>query len=303
MNASAGRGRVAVLMGGPGEEREVSLRSGANVADGLRTAGFEVTEIRVDTDALPHLPEVDAVFIALHGRFGEDGQVQELLDARGIPYTGPGAEASRLCFDKIATKRRLDDVGIPTPAWTALDRADAPPPLAAPLVVKPARQGSSIGMTIVQDLAAWPAALAEALRFPGPALAEAFVPGRELTVGVVGDEAFPVVEIRPRQGVYDYTSKYTAGLTDYLAPAPLPPEVADRCRHWALETFRATGCTGMARVDFRWPESGEPQVLEINTIPGFTATSLLPKSAAAGGLGFADLCARVVDLARAAVPV
>lgn len=287
--------RIAVLKGGVSGEREVSLRSGAAVAAGLREAGYAVTEVDVTTRAVTLPPGTDAVFIALHGEFGEDGAVQALLDGMGVPYTGSDAASSRAAFDKIMTKERLVAAGIPTPAFAVLQDG-ARPQLPLPAVVKPACQGSSIAIHCVRREAEWAAACADAGRF-GRSLVEAYVPGRELTVGVVGDEAFPVGEIIAPDAWYDYDAKYISDTTQYIFPADLEADVAQHCREMALETFRVMGCRGLARVDFRLPPGGEPTVLEINTIPGFTATSLLPKGAAAAGIGFDELCARILALA------
>jgi len=286
---------VAVLKGGVSAERDVSLRSGAAVANGLREAGYKVTEIDVTGRALS-LPEgTDAVFIALHGDFGEDGGVQKILDGMGVPYTGSGVAASHASYDKITTKEHLVAAGVPTPEFKVVnDSENSPLPL--PVVVKPACQGSTIGIHCVREPGEWAAACADA-QTHGRALVEAYVPGRELTVGVVGDLALPVGEIIAPDAWYDYDAKYTSGKTEYIFPAALDEEVAQRCRELALETFRVMGCSGFARVDFKLPESGEPTVLEINTIPGFTETSLLPKGAAAAGIGFAELCKRIVELA------
>lgn len=287
--------RVAVLKGGVSAEREVSLRSGAAVAKGLREAGYRVTEVDV-TDRTLVLPEaIDAVFIALHGHFGEDGEVQAILDDMGVPYTGAGVAASRAAFDKIVTKDRLCAAGIPTPEYRVLD-GEAASPLSRPVVVKPACQGSTIGIHCVREPGEWAAACADAARH-GRALVETFIPGRELTVGMAGETALPVGEIIAPDAWYDYEAKYTSGRTRYVFPAELDEFVARRCRALALETFRVMNCRGLARVDFRLPVDNAPTVLEINTIPGFTETSLLPKAAAAAGIGFAELCAKIVELA------
>ncbi len=271
--------RVAVLKGGVSAERDVSLRSGAAIADGLRDAGYDVTEVDV-TDRAVVLPDgTDAVFIALHGDFGEDGGVQHILDGMGVPYTGSGAVASRDAFDKITTKERLAAAGVPTPEFRVISN-DSCSPLPLPAVVKPACQGSTIGIHCVREPEDWTAACEDA-EAHGRALVETYVPGRELTVGVVGDIALPVGEIIAPDAWYDYEAKYTSGKTRYVFPADLDEDVAQRCRDLALETFRVMCCSGFGRVDFKLPENGEPTVLEINTIPGFTETSLLPKGAAA----------------------
>ncbi|NQU39182.1 MAG: D-alanine--D-alanine ligase [Lentisphaerae bacterium] len=286
---------IVVLKGGVSGERDVSLRSGAAVAGGLRAAGYSVTEIDVVDRGVVLPAETDAVFIALHGEFGEDGAVQAILDRSGVPYTGSGAASSRASFDKITTKERLQLAGIPTPPFEVLHGATLPS-LPLPLVVKPACQGSTIGIHCVRREEDWAAACADAQRH-GRSLAERYIPGRELTVGVVGDEALPVGEIVAPDAWYDYEAKYTSGKTRYIFPAELDDATAARCHQLALETFRALDCRGLARVDFRMDRDGDPTVLEINTIPGFTETSLLPKAAAAAGISFPELCAMIVELA------
>lgn len=287
--------RVVVLMGGPSAEREVSLRSGAAVASGLSRAGYEVTAIDVKGPPVQLPAGTDAVFIAVHGDYGEDGRLQAELNRQGIPYCGPGADASEASFDKLVTKARLERARVATPRWARVRRGSKPPfPL--PLVVKPARQGSSIGISRVFRDAEWLPALRCAL-VHGESFAEEFIPGRELTVGVVGDSALPVIEVVAPGDWYSYENKYTKGACRYDVPASLDPDVEERCRALALRTFRALGCRGMGRVDMRLAPDGEVFVLEINTIPGFTETSLLPKAAAAAGMDFAFLCHRIIDMA------
>ena len=295
MSLRGAPGRVAVLMGGPSTEREVSLRSGAAVAGGLRAAGIEAVEVDVRSEALDLPVGTEAVFIALHGRFGEDGGVQALLDARGIPYTGSGAEASRAAMDKAVTRARLQAAGLPVPPGVVLTRPAAAPPLACPLIVKPLCQGSSLGCRVVTHPDAWPAAQEEAWRYDGAIVVERFIEGRELTVGILGDRALPAIEIRAPGDRYDYTAKYTAGRTAYLVPAPLDPATACEAGRLAGAVFRALGARGFGRVDFRMDRDGRLFVLELNTIPGFTETSLLPKAAAAAGLAFPELCVRILS--------
>lgn len=289
--------RVAVMMGGPSEEREVSLRSGAAVAKGLREAGYEVTELIINGETVEVPADIEAVFIALHGHFGEDGTLQRWLRERGIPYTGSGPEASERAFDKRLTKRILIEVGIPTPPYEILRRGQ-PRSFSLPVVVKPPRQGSSIGVSRVFSEDEWPAARAEAEAFGDEVLVERFIEGRELTVGILGEEPLPVLEIRPRGGFYSYHAKYTTGASEYLVPAPLPPEIAERCRDLARRTFVALGAEGFGRVDMRLNPEGEVYVLELNTIPGFTETSLFPKAARAAGLSFSEVCDRIMRTAR-----
>ena len=290
--------KVAVLMGGPSSEREVSLRSGAAIARGLREVGYVVDEVNPANVTLRFAPDVEAVFIALHGAFGEDGQVQQQLRAMGMPYIGSGPEASRKSLDKLLSKQVFVAAQIPSAEFEVLAQP-GPHHLPLPLVVKPACQGSSIGLHCVRAGADWSAALTDALQHGSPVLVETFVPGRELTVGLLGEEALPVVEIRAPEGWYDYGAKYTKGRTEYLVPAPLTADQTARCQKLALRVFQALGCCDLGRVDMRLTPAGDLFVLEMNTIPGFTETSLLPKAAAAAGIGFAALCDRIMQ--RAAV--
>lgn len=293
--------RVAVVMGGTSSEREVSLRSGAAAVEGLKEAGFEVVPVVLDANSIRALPAgVEAVFLTLHGGYGENGGVQADLDKLGIPYTGPGAAASRITIDKIATKRVLEKAGVPTAPFEVLPRGKDRTSLPLPVVVKPPRDGSSVGISKVTEPGQWDAALKAAREADpqGEVLVEAYIPGREWTVGVVGDEALPVVEIQAPDGWYGYTEKYTKGMTRYVFPesAEDAPLVA-QCQMFALLAFKAVGCRGMSRIDFRVTPEGRPYVLEINTIPGFTATSLLPKAAAKAGMSFSALCAKLLRLA------
>ena len=288
---------VAVLMGGPSAEREVSLNSGSAVAAALRTAGYWVDEVDV-TDTSLDIPDgVEAVFIALHGTFGEDGQVQALLRDRGMPYTGSDVASSRLAFDKVASKQRFEREGLPTPPYEILSGRTGRRALPLPVVVKPAHQGSSIGIHRVFAEADWDGALADAAAYDEQVLVEQFIAGRELTVGVVGADLLPVLEIRAPEGYYDYRAKYTKGVTEYLVPAPIPEDRAQACRELAGRAFRALDCRAMGRVDFRMNPEGELFILEVNTIPGFTATSLMPKAAKAHGIEFPELCDRIMKMA------
>lgn len=287
--------RVAVLMGGPSSEREVSLRSGQAVARGLEEAGYRVDRVVVEGRDLRLPSGVDAVFLAMHGAFGEDGEVQSMLDALRVPYTGSGAEASRRAMDKLASKDLFVRKGIPTPAWEVLG-ADGRRTLPLPVVVKPAREGSSVGVRRVLAEDVWPAACAEARRHGGDTLVEAYIEGREVTVGLVDGEVLPIVEIVAPDGDYDFAAKY-GGTSRYLVPAPLDEGTADACRGHARAVYEALGCRGLGRVDLRVARDGESYVLEMNTIPGFTETSLLPKAAAAAGMGFAALCDRIMKSA------
>jgi len=283
-------------MGGPSSEREVSLRSGAAVARGLRLAGYEVTEVDVKTTELVLPPGLDAVFVALHGEFGEDGRIQKLLCDQKMPYTGSSSKSSRIAFDKLLSKQVLEEHAIPTPAYEILRKGDARS-LPLPVVVKPIRQGSSLGVFCVFEEKDWSDALAQALVYDGEVLVEAYISGHELTVSLVGDEVLPIVEIKAPAGFYDYRAKYTKGLTEYVVPAQISAERAEACRHWAKKTFQALQCEGMGRVDIRMQEDGAPYVLELNNIPGFTETSLMPKAAQAAGISFSELCDRILKQA------
>jgi D-alanine-D-alanine ligase len=292
-------GKIAVLKGGPSAEREVSLRSGAAAAEALRTAGYEVTEVTVE-DSNFVLPDgTELAFLALHGTFGEDGQVQNILAARGIPFTGADAKTSRIAFDKEKTKEKFRAAGVPTPEGQLVSRLDEVT-LSLPLFVKPNEQGSSVGThpaTTRDELAA---ALEDALKFGPRALVERFIRGRELTVGVLGDQALPIVEIHPLDGFYDYTNKYTKGRTEYFCPALLPDDITRKIQQYALYAHRALGHTVYSRIDFLLEKDMNPYCLEVNTLPGMTATSLLPKAAAAVGLSFPQLCQKIVELSWAA---
>lgn len=287
---------VAVLKGGFSKEREVSLRSGAAVAGGLRQAGYVVQEIDIGGPEFTIPAGVEAVFIALHGDFGEDGQIQRILAQRHIPYTGADPEGSWLAFAKNLTKDILVRRGIATPPYEIL-RPGQKRTLPLPVVVKPTRQGSSFGVHRVLRENEWDDALAEALSYNSEALVEQYIDGRELTVGIVDREILPVIEIRAPEGNYDYNAKYTKGVTEYLVPAPLEKEHADSAQRLARETYGALRCRGLGRVDLRLSPKDGIYVLELNTIPGFTETSLLPKAAKAAGYSFSALCGRIMETA------
>ncbi len=294
-----GNRNIVVLLGGPSAEREVSLRSGAAVAAALRSLGHSVDEIDPVPGDLRIPAGTDAVFLALHGTYGEDGTVQSELEELGIPYTGCGVSSSLYAFDKVITKRRCIRAGIPTAPFVVFNDARAPWPdgWTAPVVIKPTRQGSSVGLQFVDSIDAFQAALAESLRHGGEVVMEQRVLGRETTVGILDGRALPVVEVRPKSGSYDYSSKYTAGRTEYLCPAPFDAPTTARIQEAALGAFHAVGGRDYARVDVMVSAQGGPVVLEVNTLPGMTETSLLPKAAAAAGIGFAELCDRMVSLA------
>ncbi len=295
--------RVAVLMGGTSNEREVSLRSGGAVVSALQAEGLEVLPVILNKDSIEALPrDIEAVFLALHGGYGENGGVQHDLDQLNIPYTGPGAAASKLAMDKIATKRCLDAAKLPTPPYEVLTSEMTSSSLPLPVVVKPPRDGSSVGISKVSEPSQWTTALAEARSVDplGEVLVEGYIPGREWTVGVLGGKALPVVEIRAPNGWYGFKEKYTMGMTQYLFPedeADVDRALLLTCQNVAVQAFHALGCRGVSRVDFRVTPEGQLFILEVNTLPGLTATSLLPKAAARAGESFGALCVHLLTLA------
>jgi len=293
--------KIGVLYGGLSAEREVSLKSGRAVAAALAERGYDVVLLDVDREIAETLRRsgIERAYIALHGAYGEDGTIQGLLEYLEIPYTGPGVMGSALAMDKVMTKRLLIAAGLPTPAFTVPveeNREVEVPPGGYPLVVKPITEGSSLGMSVVKEPGALPAALNEARRYSARVMIESFITGRELTSAVLEDVALPLIEIRPKSGIYDYQAKYTKGFTEYLVPAPLPEEVARKVGELACASVRALCCSrGAVRVDFRLDENFEPYVIEINTVPGMTETSLLPQAAAAAGIEFPVLVERVLE--------
>ncbi len=307
--------RVAVLKGGTSLERQVSLRSGGRVEDALERLGHEVVAIDVGADLIRRLREArpDVAFIALHGRDGEDGTVQELLEVLGIPYTGSGPSACMRCIDKVLAKHAMRDAAIPTPDFfafteTAFKELGAAEALGAieerltfPIVVKPADQGSALGIRFARTPEAVPGAIVGAFSYSSRVLLERHVHGRELAVSVLADEALPVVEAVPREeDFYDFSARYTIGRTSFVCPARLGDELTIRAQALALDVFTLLGCRGFARVDLMLEEStNDLFVLEANGIPGLTETSLLPQAAEAGGIEFDALVARLLELALA----
>jgi D-alanine-D-alanine ligase len=289
--------KVAVLKGGVSSEREVSLRSGSAIAQGLREGGYVVEEMDLTSRSFSVPSDIDAVFVALHGEFGEDGEVQKILTDQKMPYTGSGAESCRVAFDKVLTRNRLAESGIPVPPGELL-AASADRNIPFPLVVKPPREGSSVGCHLVSKEDQWNAAFSDAVRYSGEALVEEYIPGRELTVGVVGKTVLPVVEIKTVSEWYDFDAKYVTGETEYCVPANLEVEMTCQLQEIALKTFQCLDAEGFGRVDFRLSPEGNPYVLELNSIPGFTTTSLLPKAAEAAGIGFSELCCRILEMAH-----
>ncbi len=329
--------RIAVLYGGSSTERDVSLVTGRAVAGALTEVGHDVllvdpargdspvgareaiaaaaiggkpseptgeTGKALEAAAGAAVSNADVVFVALHGGTGEDGTIQGLLELAGKRYTGSGVLACALAMDKRVSKLMFREAGVPTPDWRIVTGGDSGG-LASiadglggyPLIVKPNDQGSTVGLTAVKDEAGLPDAVALAARFSRNVLIETFIPGRELTVAVLDGKSLPVVEIEPHSGLYDYESKYTSGRSDYTCPAKLPEDVAASLGEVALRAYDALGCVGYARVDFRLDDGHEPSCLEVNTVPGMTATSLVPMAAAAAGMTFSELTDRIVRLA------
>ena len=298
--------RVAVLYGGISAEREVSLSSGRQVIDALRQAGFDVIPVLVGADLRAVLtaldPAPDVVFNALHGRFGEDGTIQGVLDWLNIPYTHSGVRASALAMDKQAAKTVFAGAGLPVAAGVVIpvDVLEAADPMPLPYVIKPLNEGSSVGVEILRDGDNRRAEIARAWRFGPEAMVEEYIPGREITVGVMGDRALAVTEIRAEAGTfYDYESKYSAGGSRHQIPAAIHPETYARALDVAVAAHRALGCRGASRADFRLDEGedgpGRLVLLEVNTQPGLTPTSLLPEQAAYHGIGFPELCTWMVE--------
>lgn len=295
--------RVGVLYGGLSSEREVSLRTGAAVAGALRGLGYDVVEIDVGRDLPARLlaEKVDVAWLAVHGRYGEDGSLQGLLECMFIPYTGSGVMASAVGMDKVYAKEIFISRGIPTPPYRTFD--GAPAALAAadtlpfpfPVVVKPSREGSSVGVHICKTREAYVAAVEDAAKYAGTLMVEQFIKGREVQGAVLDNEALGVIEVRAAREFYDYEAKYKAGSgTQYLFPAPLPPEQYARVNEVCLGAHKALGCAGASRSDVIVTESGEVFLLEVNTLPGMTASSLLPKIAAGRGIEFPALCERLL---------
>lgn len=292
-----------MLMGGPGSEREVSRATGRGVAKAMRSLGVEVVEIDVHDENFQLPGDVDLAFNTIHGTFGEDGQLQKILEDRGVHYTGDGVEGSRNAFDKILSKQKFLEHKIATPE-SEVTEVDRRPKMSVPLVIKPARQGSTVGVVIVKNESELDAAMQEAAKYDHKLLVEKFVSGRELTIGILGDQALPIIEIIPKGGFYDFNTKYpflnpTAGASaQHVCPADVDARLTKKIQELALQAFRALGLKVYARVDVILSDTGEPFVLEANTIPGMTETSLLPEAAAAAGIGYADLCTRIIALSQ-----
>ncbi|MBX3396284.1 MAG: D-alanine--D-alanine ligase [Phycisphaerae bacterium] len=295
---------VTVLAGGPSGERSVSLESGKNVAAALGELGYSVHLEDINPGNLAALArEVDCVFVALHGQFGEDGEVQRILENRRLAYSGSDPDACELAADKVASKERFIEAGVPTPRFTLATPSTIPSAMAAwslPVVVKPRREGSSLFCFIVRDFTQFRPALDLVIEKYGEALVEEYIPGKELTVGILGDEALPPIEIRTARDFYDYQAKYVDEDTEYLFDIDLPAPLLAQIQEQSLLAHRALGCRDFSRVDWRVdPQSGLAYALEVNVIPGLTSHSLLPKAAARVGHDMPTLCRKIVDMAIA----
>jgi len=300
-------GKIGVLLGGPSSEKEISLKSGRAVCAGLSDLGLEAVPVEIVTDDIAAnerlLQEsgINCAFIALHGYFGEDGQIQEILERIGLPYTGSGPAASRLCMDKAASREVFLKNGFNVPRGVVFNKREGFRPaaleeLAFPLVVKPACNGSSIGVSFADDLKQAEEAARAAFLLDDKVIAEEFAGGKELTVGILAGKALPVIGIVPQKRFFDYEAKYKKGITGYEIPAVISRESSAVAQAAALEAHNALGCNGCSRVDIILSEKG-PVILEINSIPGMTETSLLPKAAAIEGIDFPHLCLRLLELA------
>jgi D-alanine-D-alanine ligase len=298
--------RIVLAKGGPGSERKVSLETAKGVAEALRSLGAEVVELDIESTDFT-VPEGGvAVFNVIHGTFGEDGQIQRILESRGIPYTGAGSASSELAFDKARSKKRFVECSVPTADYQIVPLATATAAdvtIPVPLVMKPLREGSSVGVHIIKDAAGIAPAIEDLRKYGGEALVEPFISGKELTVGILGDQVLPVVHIQPRDGFYDISNKYPwltgSGGSDYFCPADLSPNTTRAVQDAAMAAHRALGVEVYSRVDVLLDENDRPFVLEVNTIPGMTATSLLPKAARAAGIMYPALCARILELSLA----
>jgi D-alanine-D-alanine ligase len=299
--------KITLLKGGPGNERHVSIKTAESVVEALRSVGAEVAEVDVTG---PDFEVPRDTFIAMnliHGTFGEDGQLQAILEKRGIRYTGAGVETSRVAFDKGLSKAKFIAAGVPTPRSQnyQLDGSE-PLTISIPLVSKPPREGSSVGVNICRTQEEWVKAIEEAKKFGSTTLVEEFIEGKELTVGILGDQVLPIIHIEPVEGFYDINNKYPwmngTGKTLYHCPAELDAETTKRVQDAALAAFKSCGTEVYGRVDVMLSAEGSPFVLEINTIPGMTSSSLLPKAARAVGIEFPELCTRIIELSLAARP-
>jgi len=315
VNSRTNFGRIGVLMGGASSEREISLKSGKAVYAALKQSGLEAVTVDVATDSKEEIikliksQKINCAFLALHGCFGEDGQMQGILEALKIPYTGSGVEASRLAMDKIASRRIFETAGLKVPRYEVIERTayngnlKAHNNLGMPLVIKPAAQGSSIGLSIIDKEEGLDKAVVLAFSFDKKVIVEEYIRGREMTVGILDARALPVIEIIPKKMFFDYEAKYQPGMTDYIVPARLDKRIAQKLKTAALSAHKLLGCFGCSRVDMILNKENLPVILEINTIPGLTDSSLLPKAAKSCGIEFNELCLKLIRLAYEKTPL
>lgn len=298
--------KIGVLMGGKSAERDISLKTGTAFVEAIKRKGYDVVGIDVNEDIALVLRQqkIDVAFIALHGRFGEDGTIQGLLEIMGIPYTGSGVLASSLAMNKIMAKKIFEHQGISTPRFIAAEIDEAfdvsllkLDEMNFPLVIKPDIEGSSFGLSIVNNIDEISDALSKAACYSKEILIEEYVAGMEITIGILGKDdvkPLPIIQIKPKKGIYDYEAKYTKGATEFVIPAPLEEATYKKAQSMALSAHKALGCEGVSRVDMMVDENGTPYVLEVNTIPGMTGTSLLPQAARYIGLEFDDLVEKIL---------
>ncbi|MGM0471320.1 MAG: D-alanine--D-alanine ligase family protein [Bacillota bacterium] len=306
--------KVAVVQGGRSEEREISLKTGQAVYQTLKNEGVDVVTLdsaQNDFEARLDAAEIDVAFIALHGRYGEDGTIQGLFEMKGIPYTGSGVLASSVAMNKVVSKKLFQQEGVSTPEFKVLNKREyqqqgssvvekLKAEIDLPVVIKPALEGSSLGLSIVQKDEDLVSAIEQALEYDTEILVEEFITGCEITVGILGNQeltVLPIIEIKPKTGVYDFEAKYTKGLTEFIVPAKLKTEIYQQSQLLARQAYEVLNCAGFARVDLMLSSTGQPYVLEINTIPGLTETSLLPQAAQAADIDFSELVIKILEYA------
>jgi len=291
--------KIAVLMGGPSSEREVSLSSGKAMFAASAALGYDAISVEFKDDILSHLDtlkSVDIVLIALHGGIGENGRIQGMFESLGIRYTGSDALSSAICMDKHISKLLAEDVGIATPRWKRIRKGQSiyKNEFDYPFVVKPNCEGSTIGLTIVHNENDYDSAVEEAFKYDDEILIEEFISGKEITVSIVGEDVLPIIEIRPEHGLYDYECKYTKGMTEYICPAELNEDLTKRIKQTAFEVYKLLKCRHYGRVDLRLDNNNQHWFLELNTLPGMTDTSLVPKAAKATGISFEQLIGKII---------
>ena len=296
-------GKIAVILGGTSREREISLRSGEAIYQALRRIGLDAYKLDAANGVLSEIRKrkMDIAFLALHGKGGEDGTIQKILGRYRIPYIGSDPKASEVCFNKVKAKRRFIRFGIPTPRYSVLTRKNWKKIIEGwvpPYVIKPVDEGSSIGVSFVYDIRERARVIRSTLQKYPVLLVEQMIEGREFTVGILGQRSLSAIELQPKRKFYDFKAKYTKGLTDYLIPAPIDKRLEKKLKVLALRAHHALGLRHLSRVDFRLDFENQPYVLEVNSIPGFTETSLLPKAARAIGIDFAHLCLSLLNMAN-----